>query len=161
MKKILGLCGVVCMLVSGQAMAQTQTDCPDGVLQNVLIDAIDFDGVDCVITGVNVKGQVEIINGANVSIQNSNVGGRLRIRDVTTEVEATDNRVFKGNMIVNENENAYVLGNEIMRGDLRVRNNTNAVVAGNTAAKDARCGGNTTLDAFLNSHGVGFANTCD
>ena len=162
MKRILSVCGMVCMLGSTQAMAQAQTDCPGGVLQNVTVDAIDFDGIDCSITGVYVLGQIEIINGATVSIEDSIVGGRLRIRDVTDMVEASRNRVTKGNMIVNDNEEVIVLDNEVHRGDLRVRNNASAAVFANVAAKDIRCGtGNTTLDAALNSQGIGFANTCD
>lgn len=85
--KMLVSVATMCLLVgaSSTAIAQTVTDCPDGVIEGtkdapLTVSEIAIVGQSCVIRNVDVTGDASVINGEDVSFLDNTVAGTVRIR---------------------------------------------------------------------------------
>ena len=139
-----------CLLVgvSGAAMA---VDCPEGRILFDTVDEIVIDGQGCLVYGTVVEGRVQVTNSPQFEINDSEVGGPIRI--LGTGAQSSENvtvfrvDVFSGDVEVVGFETAIVAGNTLQDGDLEVNNNLGAVVTRNAVNGDISCIGNAELDA--------------
>ena len=157
-QKLLVIAAISCVLfgVSGGATMAELNGCGDGVLRNETFDGtLRVTGDEpCVIIGSTIQGDIIVLNLPYVLLLNNKVGGEIRVDgNAGNGVANVIANTVLGNLIVRDNELAYVIENETLTGGISVKFNVKAFVQKNIAAQDIICRENTDLSSFLNLSG--------
>ena len=145
---------------AGSAFAEDITNCDRFYIhgepgQPLEVDSITLTGQSCILSYVNVYGDVTVTNAGRFEFQNSNVGGTIRVigsGDVgLQQTDADGSLILKGNELVS----VYTA---IVGTAIRVIRNKVATVVGN-AAPVIRCRDNIRLVGTENESSSG--NNCE
>lgn len=158
-QKLIVIAAIFCLLVGASGAAMAENTCEGGWITGTVDEDIILRGQSqgCTIDNATINGNVIATGGADVTIQVSNVNGRIRIVDATTAV------IFgttAQNVRIARNTVAVLLSN-IVQENIVVNRNDIARVNKNLAVQSLSCRGNDDLKASGNSVGPFGSENCN
>lgn len=124
-------------LATGAGSAFAQDICEGYYIQGQTFDSLTLNGQSCFLQQVTIEGDLTVTNAGKFNIQNSNVGGTIRVA-ASGDVDINDTNPNRLVLIGNEKVDVTLV---IADTAIRVIRNGTAFVAGN-AAPIINCRGN-------------------
>ncbi len=146
--KLLGNTTAACLFMAAASTAMA-IGCPDGIIQDRVVNDIEINGESCLIIATTVRGSVTAYSSAAIILMENDISGRIRVES-SAFVSVINNRVFNGNINVNNNAEVQVIDNDTLSGSILVYGNDKADVNRNDAGLNIKCSNNRRLDSFLN-----------
>ena len=145
---------LVFWLATGAGSVLAQDRCDGFFITDQEFESLTLVGESCYLYNVTISGDLTVINSGNFSIQESRVGGTIKLlASVDAQIQHTE-----ANKVIARGNTKTVLGGVQANDTIRVVNNGVAYV-GLNVARVIRCKDNIRLVAGQN-YATGGANTC-